>query len=365
MRNIHEGDGKAEVRERPENPFFGKDLLSAEQLNPENLSYLFQFLPVMERIHLGSVPCNLLEGKIMVPLFFEPSSRTRLSHQTAMLQLGGKVNSMEDPNIYSSFAKGANFQDEIHTFALMGDLIVIRHPEVGSAQKAAEASHIPVINAGDGTGEHPSQALLDVATIWKRFGRLDGLTVVFGGDILNGRTIHSLVQVLAQFGNNRFIFVSPKELGLPQDLAKQLQEKEVKIEQLDSFDVKLQEADVWYWTRIQKERFEDPTLYDTLKDRFIITPEILQKFAAQAMILMHPFPRVNEITFDVDSDPRAVYLHEQMRNGIYSRMALIAAILEDDLTPEAIIDSVPPRFQHVFRDFDEDEVKQPVLRATK
>lgn len=377
-REVDLGGRSRENETSTNNPFFDKDLISAKELTPEKLNWLFQFVPLMETIHLNSTPCNLLEGKIAVPIFFQPSSRTKLSHQTAMMQLGGKVNSVEDPDRYSSFAKGANFRDEILTYALMGDLLVIRQPKVGLSQEAADYSHVPVINAGDGNGEHPTQALLDVLTIWRRFGRLDNLTVVLGGDLANGRTVHSLVRLLANFENNRLILISPQELDLPVQLIQFLRERNLEVSQYDNFTEEMKKADVWYWTRVQKEQFINNALaklienlesrgyqitkgfldkayplaaamaeedYGRVCDWGIIDADVLRQYAKDEMILMHPFPRVNEIALEVDEDSRAVYLHQQMRNGIYIRMALIAAILTNNLNKEAIIDSIPSKFQ--------------------
>lgn len=333
------------------NPFFNKDLISADELTPEKLAWLFQITPLMETVHLNSIPCRLLEGRILVPLFYEPSTRTKTSHQTAMIQLGGAVSPVEDPIRFSSFAKGARFKHEIIAFAIMGDLLVMRHQEMGSAQKAAEFSHVPVINAGDGNGEHPTQALLDVLTIWRTRRRLDDLTVVLGGDLLNGRTIHSLIKILANFKNNRFILASPEELKLPEELKRFIEGKGVVISEHQGFTEEMKEADIWYWTRVQKERFENEQVYERMKNLFIINPDVLDRYARKDMTLMHPLPIVTEIAPEVDDDPRAIYLHPQMRNGVYSRMALIAGILIEDLTPDAIIDSIPRKFRPQVEEF--------------
>jgi aspartate carbamoyltransferase catalytic subunit len=256
-----------------------------------------------------------LEGKILTALFYEPSSRTFGSFIAAMQRLGGGVIPIQGV-AYSSVAKGETLEDTIATFSKLSDAIVLRHPQEGAAAIAAKASSVPVINAGDGVGEHPTQALLDLFTIRDHFEDLSNITVTLVGDLLYGRTVHSLLQLFGLFPPKKIILVSPDALRMPESLVAPT------MHQTNQLDEALGETDVLYVTRVQKERFEDPASYDAVKDSFHITKETLEKVKPTA-IIMHPFPRVNEIALEVDADSRAVYLREQIANGLYVRMAIL------------------------------------------
>jgi len=278
----------------------------------------------MKKIVKAGKKSKMLQGKIMTVLFYEPSSRTFGSFISAMQRLGGGIIPLQGMT-YSSVAKGETLEDTIRTFECYSDIIVIRHPEVGSAKKAALVSTVPIINAGDGVGEHPTQALLDLFTILSKFKKIDGLKVAFVGDLLNGRTVHSLSKLLAKMGKVEFFFVAPKILRMPQEIKDQLKNR-VSIIEAEKLDEVIKKVNVLYITRVQKERFSDLSIYENIKNFYIITKKLMEK-ARKDLILMHPLPRVGEISTEVDNDSRAVYLTEQMRNGLYVRMALLAATL--------------------------------------
>lgn len=282
----------------------------------------------MKKIRQNSKDSRLLAGNIVTLLFYEPSSRSFGSFCAATKQLGGKTIEIQDPQTVASVAKGETLQDTIRVFESYSDAIVLRHPEKGSLQKAADAAFfVPVISAGDGTGEHPTQALYDLYTIYEKLKRLDGLTVVFGGDILYGRTIHSLIRGLALFKGNKAFLLSPKELKLSKEDFADFSKREVELVEIDSEKDIPKNANVWYWTRVQKERFSSLRVYKKVKNRFIVTKQLLDRYGNKSMILMHPLPRMGEITTDVDNDSRSVYLRSQIRNGMYVRMALLALVL--------------------------------------
>jgi len=219
-------------------------------------------------------------------------------------------------------------EDTIRTFEAYCDAIVIRHPIVGTAQKAAEAAKfVPIINAGDGNGDHPTQALLDLYTIYEKFGRLDNLTGVLAGDPFNSRTIHSLIEGLSLYNGNTLYLLSPKELELPKSVLTKFSKKGITFYIINNANALPKNADFWYWTRVQKERFTDLKAYEKVKDSFYLTKELVEKFASKNTILMDPLPRVGKIDMQVDEDPRAVYLRSQIRNGMYVRMALMGLVL--------------------------------------
>jgi aspartate carbamoyltransferase len=266
---------------------------------------------------------DLLKGKILANLFYEPSTRTSSSFTSAMERLGGSVIPINEVR-YSSVSKGESLPDTIRTLECYVDVIVLRHPEVGSAALAAAYARKPIINAGDGIGEHPTQALLDLFTIVEELGEVDGLTVTMLGDLKYGRTVHSLARLLSLY-DIRINYVSPDILRMPPDVLADLHEKQTPQAEYESLDIPLPDTDVLYVTRVQKERFSDPEAYEKAKGAYIITPATLTK-AKDQMIVMHPLPRVNEISMDVDSDPRAAYFR-QMEYGLYLRMALLAMVL--------------------------------------
>ena len=305
------------------NPFRNQDILSVKQFDRENLGYLFGLADEMRVIVERVGYSNLLQGKVMASLFYEPSTRTSASFIAAMSRLGGAVVPINEV-VYSSVTKGESLPDTVRTLESYTDVIVLRHPEVGSAAIAAHYCEKPIINAGDGVGEHPTQALLDIFTIEEDHQRVDGLSVAMVGDLKYGRTVHSLTRLLSLF-NVKFYFVSPEILRMPSELIEEVKQKGMEYEELEDVSQAIDKADVLYVTRVQKERFADLAQYDAMKDFYTITPELM-KNAKQTMSVMHPLPRVGEISYAVDADPRASYFR-QMKNGMYVRMALLTAVL--------------------------------------
>jgi aspartate carbamoyltransferase len=305
-------------------PWYGKNILSVRQFSRSDLEYIFSVAHEMRVMVERIGTFDLLKGKILANLFYEPSTRTFSSFMAAMQRLGGAVIPISQVR-YSSVAKGESLPDTVRTLACYADVIVIRHPEVGSAALAAQYAGKPVINAGDGVGEHPTQALLDVFTIREELGRLDHLTVTLLGDLKYGRTVHSLARLLTRFDNIKLHYVSPKILGMPGEVIEEVKEKGLPQKEHLTLDGILSETDVLYVTRVQRERFDNLKEYEKVKDAYVITPETLKK-AKEKMIIMHPLPRVNEISMEVDNDPRAAYFR-QMEYGLYVRMALLAMVL--------------------------------------
>lgn len=307
--------------------FKGKDILSLDQFDTQSIEKVFFVAREMAEIAKNAKQSDLLAGNILTLLFYEPSSRTFGSFDAAAKRLGGKTIVVQNPTQVSSVAKGENFQDTIRTFESYSEALVIRHPEVGTLQKAANAATIPVISAGDGIGEHPTQALLDLYTIYEKFGRFDGLTGLIAGDIKNGRTVHSLIRGLSLFKNITLYLLAPTPLMLDRSEYEDFTKRGIKIIEIASEQEIPKNANFWYWTRVQKERITNASDYETVKNSFIVTKALLQSFGSNDMILMHPLPRVGEIAEEVDDDPRSVYLKTQMRNGMYVRMALLALVL--------------------------------------
>ena len=304
-------------------PWYGKDILSVQQFGREDLEYIFAVSHEMHDMvdHIGTF--DLLKGKILANLFYEPSTRTSSSFTAAMERLGGSVIPINDVK-YSSVAKGENLADTVRTLECYADVIVIRHPEVGSAAIASKAARKPVINAGDGIGEHPTQALLDAFTIREELGRLDGLTITLLGDLKHGRTVHSLARLLSLY-KVKLNYVAPDILRMPPELIDELNAKNLEQSEYTTLESCLPETDVLYVTRVQKERFTDEAVYESVKGAYVIDPNVL-KAAKERMIVMHPLPRVGEISMEVDDDPRAAYFR-QMEYGLYVRMALLAMVL--------------------------------------
>jgi aspartate carbamoyltransferase len=304
-------------------PWYGKDIVTVKQFNREDLEYIFAVAHEMRTMVERVGTFDLLKGKILANLFYEPSTRTSSSFIAAMERLGGSVISINEVK-FSSVMKGESLSDTVRTLECYADVIVLRHPETGSAAIAAKAARKPVINAGDGAGEHPTQALLDAFTIREELGHLDGLTVTMLGDLKYGRTVHSLARLLSLY-KVKLNYVSPDILRMPAEVVDELKAK--KMDQVEYTDLNkaLPGTDVLYVTRVQKERFEDPADYDKVKDAYVIDPQIM-KSAKERMIVMHPLPRVNEISMDLDDDPRAAYFR-QMEYGLYVRMALLALVL--------------------------------------
>ncbi len=306
-------------------------VLSVSQFfNPSLLEQLFSRAAYLERADKGNYLEPTLKNKMLATLFYEPSTRTRFSFESAMQKLGGNVITTESAGMFSSAIKGETLEDTIKITSGYADAIVLRHPELGSAARAAVVSEVPVINAGDGPGEHPTQALLDIYTIKKELGRIEGLKVAMVGDLRYGRTVHSLLQLLALFPNVSMYFVSPQAVELPEKYSIYLTENGVQFNYLQEFDSILGEIDVMYVTRIQKERFASQDDYDVVKDAFVITSKTLEKMK-QNSIVMHPLPRVGEILPEVDMDPRAAYFR-QAKNGLYVRMALLELLMQNRQT---------------------------------
>jgi aspartate carbamoyltransferase len=305
-------------------PWYGKDILSVKQFSRADLEYIFGVAHEMRNMVERVGTFDLLKGKILANLFYEPSTRTSSSFMAAMERLGGAVIPISQVT-YSSVAKGESLPDTVRTLGCYADVIVIRHPEVGSAALAAKHAKKPVINAGDGVGEHPTQALLDTFTIREELGTLDDLTVTMLGDLKYGRTVHSLARLLTRFDGTRLNYVSPDILRMPKDVMDEVASKDVPQAEYTSLEKVLPETDVLYVTRVQRERFEDQAVYERVKDAFVVTPEVMRP-AKERMIVMHPLPRVTEISQDFDDDPRAAYFR-QMEYGLYVRMALLAMVL--------------------------------------
>ncbi len=306
-------------------PWYGKDIISVKQFTRNDLEYVFGVAHEMRGMVARVGTFDLLKGKILANLFYEPSTRTSSSFTAAMERLGGSVIPINEVR-YSSVSKGESLPDTVRTLECYADVIVLRHPETGSAAIAAKAASKPVINAGDGVGEHPTQALLDTFTIFEELGagQVDGMTVTMLGDLKYGRTVHSLARLLSLF-KVKINYVSPEILRLPKEVMDEVAEKGIPQAEFNSLEEVLPETDVLYVTRVQKERFEDPADYEKVKGAYVIDPEIM-KAAKQDMIVMHPLPRVGEISVDFDDDPRAAYFR-QMEYGLYVRMALLAMVL--------------------------------------
>jgi aspartate carbamoyltransferase len=266
---------------------------------------------------------DLLQGKILANLFYEPSTRTSSSFMAAMLRLGGQVIPINNVQ-YSSVTKGESLPDTVRTLESYADVIVLRHPEVGAAATAARYASKPIINAGDGVGEHPTQALLDIFTIVQDLERLDGLRVAMVGDLKYGRTVHSLTKLLVNYHVD-FVFVNPDILPMPSEVLDVVRDKGRRYQETKDVNAIIGDVDVLYVTRVQKERFSDMAEYDRVRDQYVVDEELMTR-AKERMIVMHPLPRVNEISYAIDNDPRAAYFR-QMRNGMFIRMALLAAVL--------------------------------------
>jgi aspartate carbamoyltransferase catalytic subunit len=301
----------------------GKDILHGSQFTKKEIDTIIRTASEFERELKKKSSLNLLKGKILATLFYEPSTRTRLSFETAMQRLGGGVIGMGSVES-SSVAKGETLVDTVRTVSQYADVIVIRHPRTGSAKEAADAVDVPVINAGDGAGQHPTQALLDIYTIFKELKTLKNLTVSLAGDLKYGRTVHALVELLSLFGA-RLYFISPNTLRMPEEITSNLKQKGIEVEETEDLFKAASESDLIYMTRIQKERFENLSDYERVKGSYVINGEFLKRLKKEISIL-HPLPRVDEINPEVDSYRGAAYFR-QVRNGVYVRMALLAMIL--------------------------------------
>lgn len=298
-----------------------KHVIESQQFNKKIIENIFHLADNLEK--KKSFP---LKGKIMASLFYEPSTRTRFSFESAMLHLGGGVITTENAKEFSSASKGETLEDTIRVVNNYADVIVLRHYERGASKRASLVSGVPIINAGDGPGQHPTQALLDLYTIKKELGLIDGIKIAFVGDLKNGRTVRSLVYLLGKYENIQISFVSPPELKIGDDIKKYLDKHKILYKEFISWDSVLPEIDVLYQTRIQKERFKNDKEYNKFKGQYIVTLKEVNRMKLHS-IIMHPFPRVDEIAIKVDSSPKAAYF-KQVRYGLLIRMALLKFILK-------------------------------------
>ena len=298
-----------------------KDIISIRDLSKEEIIHILNCAKDIE----DNPNSELLKGRVVSTLFFEPSTRTRLSFWSAAQRLGAQVLGFDSPD-GTSAKKGETLSDTIRMAASYSDVIVMRHPNDGAARLAAEIAPVPVINAGDGTNQHPSQTLLDLYTIQKEFGKLESHTIAFVGDLKYGRTVHSLVKALTHFGAKMY-FVAPETLQMPKYILEDLDSLGIEYTLLNDYREIMGEIDVFYMTRIQRERFPDDEEYEKVKGVYILNKEDVVGKAKEEMIILHPLPRVNEIAVEVDDDPRAAYF-AQAQYGVYVRMALILTLLE-------------------------------------
>jgi aspartate carbamoyltransferase catalytic subunit len=289
------------------------DFTTGEILETLDLAEEFEKKPVQK----------LLEGKVISTLFFEPSTRTRLSFESAINRLGGKIVGFTDSNT-SSVTKGETLHDTIKMVSSYSDLIVMRHSIEGSARYASEIASVPVINAGDGANQHPTQTMLDLYSIRKTQGTLDNLNIFMVGDLKYGRTVHSLMMAMSRW-NTTFNFIAPEELKMPDELKLYLENLGLKYYEHSDFTDIISRADIIYMTRVQKERFSDPIEYEKVKNVYVLRNSML-KYTKPSMRILHPLPRVNEIDPDVDSNPKAYYF-EQALNGVFTRQAVLCKLL--------------------------------------
>jgi aspartate carbamoyltransferase catalytic subunit len=301
----------------------GKDILDGAQFSRDEIEHIMHVAQDLRQQLQSTRGLDLLKGYVLGTLFFEPSTRTRMSFETAMHRLGGGVvgfGAIES----TSVVKGETLADTIRTVDQYVDVIAMRHPQVGSARQAAEVANAPVLNGGDGAGQHPTQALLDLFTIRDERGRVAGNTIVLCGDLKNGRTVHAGVEIYKHY-DCKLVLVAPEQLRMPTEVVARLRSLGMSVEETPDLEAALKQADVLYMTRIQKERFADPAEYERLKNSYILTREMVERIRPSVTVL-HPLPRVNEITTDVDSLSNAAYFR-QVGNGVFIRMALIALVM--------------------------------------
>lgn len=301
----------------------GRSLLEPMDFSLEELDGIFD---LADRIIADPQKyAHACDGKLLATLFYEPSTRTRFSFEAAMLRLGGQIIGFSEPNS-SSVAKGESIADTIRTISCYADVAVMRHPKEGAPRVAANSTDMPVINAGDGGHQHPTQTLTDLLTIRRTLGTFENITVGCCGDLKFGRTVHSLIKALSRYKNVKFVLISPEELTIPDYVRKEvLIKNNIEFKEVRTMQEALGEVDVLYMTRVQRERFFNEDDYIRLKDTYILDKEKME-LAKKDMIVLHPLPRVNEISTEVDSDPRAKYF-EQAKNGMFVRMALIMSLL--------------------------------------
>lgn len=296
-----------------------RSLVSINDLSKEEI---FKVLDLAEEFEKNPSQ-KIMDGKVVATLFFEPSTRTRLSFESAVNRLGGRIIGFSEASS-TSVSKGESLKDTILTVANYSDLIVMRHPVEGSARFASEVSPVPIINAGDGANQHPTQTMLDLYSIRKTQGTLNNQKIVMVGDLKYGRTVHSLLMAMSQF-NASFVFIAPKELQMPQEYKLFLKESGLKYEEHTDLAENIKDADIVYMTRVQKERFSDPMDYEKVKNAYILRNHMLEG-TKENMRVLHPLPRVNEINIDVDDSNKAYYFTQAL-NGVYARMAIMASIL--------------------------------------
>jgi aspartate carbamoyltransferase len=309
------------------NSLKGTDILSLSQFDRSSVEHVLHTAKRLSDELAEKRQLDYLKGYMASLIFFEPSTRTFSSFATAVKKMGGQTLEHQNPEHTSSAVKGETLEDTVRVLENYGDILIMRHPQIGAAKRAADAVNIPVLNAGDGAGEHPTQALLDMFTIYQSFGKLDNLTGLLAGDLLYGRTIHSLLKAFALFDNITLYLLAPESLKLPRETQDELKKTSLKIIEITDESEIPTDCNFWYWTRVQKERFDNQEEYESLKTRFTITPELLEKKGNKDMIIMHPLPRVGEIEPAIDADPRAVYLTREIKGGLYVRMALLGLVL--------------------------------------
>ncbi len=307
------------------NSLYQKHIISIPELSREELELIVETAGNLKK----EPRPELIKNKVVASCFFEPSTRTRLSFETAIQRIGGDVIGFDNDGNTSLAKKGETLSDSVQVISSYVDAFVMRHPQEGAARLASEFSNgVPVINAGDGANQHPTQTPLDLYTIAETQGRLDNLNVAFVGDLKYGRTVHSLTQALAKFNNIRFYFVAPDALAMPEYICEELDEADIEYSLHTEMEAVIPELDILYMTRVQKERF-DESEYAHIKSAYILTAALLEG-ARENLKVLHPLPRVDEITTDVDKTPHAYYF-QQAQNGVYARQALLALVLNETL----------------------------------
>jgi aspartate carbamoyltransferase catalytic subunit len=299
-------------------------IIKSQQFSKE---FILDFLRDVQTVKNNPKKFNeALKGKVVATLFYEPSTRTRLSFESAAQRLGASIISTENAREFSSASKGESLQDSIRTVNGYADFIILRHYENDASDIATTASNVPIINAGSGSGQHPTQALLDIFTIYEQFNRLSNLHITFVGDLQRGRTVNSLVYLLSLFEGNSFTFVSPENCKIKKGIKDHLEEQKCTYTEKEDIQV-IKDTDIVYMTRVQKERFDDPKEYEKAKGKFVLTSALAKEMKKES-IIMHPLPRVDEIEVEVDTNPRALYF-KQAANGLYVRMALLKMLNEN------------------------------------
>lgn len=301
-------------------------VLKTEQFGRSDFERIFDQTSYFKKFNKAGQTLELLKGYIVAMLFFEPSTRTRFSFETAAKNLGAKIITAESAGMFSSTAKGESIEDTIRVVESYSDTIVIRHPEIGSAQRAAKVASIPIVNAGDGAGSHPTQSLTDLYTIKSKLGRVDDLKIAVVGDLLHGRAARSFCLALANFEKIKLYLISPRQLKLGSDIKDFLKKRQIKFAELKSWEDIINELDVIYMTRIQRERFASEREYKKIKGTYQLRKKDVLKMKRNSLIL-HPLPRVDEIDLQVDRHPQAAYF-QQAKNGVPVRMALLAQVLK-------------------------------------